>query len=313
MSAAPAPGLHQIPAEVYHADPLPVASLSAGIVDILTRESPLHAWNASPKLNPHFQPEVDSKFDIGAAAHSLLFEGVDRMAVFDPNDYPSKQGGIPKGWTNNAIRAARDAAREAGRIPVLLDDAMALKEMVRAALEAWDSNEDLRGYRLANGKNEWSILWNEGATWCRCKPDHLSEDRRLIVDAKFTDLSANPSVFERQIDRMGYDSRAAFYLRGNAATGGAEDARYVYLIQEVKPPYVASFVALDAAYIDLGKRKVERAIATWRACMVSGKWPGYLNRIHYAAPPSYALVQEEETELRGFEYDPATLFAKEKA
>lgn len=284
------PGLQQIDEAVYRADPCPVASLSAGTVDILTRESPLHAWHAHPKLNQDWKPDVDSKFDIGVASHSLFFEGLNKMEVFDPAEYPNaKGGGVATGWTNKAIRAARDDARARGKIPVLLEQSEAIEDMVHAANLAWANNDDLSGYTISSGKNEWSIIWQDGETWLRCKPDHLSADRRLIVDAKFTDLSANPATFERQIDRMGYDSRAAFYLRGNAATGGPEDARYVYLIQETKPPYAAAFIGLDPAYLELGRRKVEHALAIWRSCMTTGKWPGYVNRIHYAAPPAWAL------------------------
>jgi len=300
------PGLQQIPMAEYQADPAPVPSLSAGIVDILTRESPLHAWFAHPKLNPNYQPDVDSKFDIGTAAHALLFEGTDNCVIVEADD-----------WRTKLARETRDAIRASGKLPLLAKHHAAVEAMVSAAFQAWQTNDDLAGYSLHDGMNEWSILWDEGgvlnqpALWCRCRPDHLSKDRRLIVDAKFTDTSANPFAFERQIDRMGYDSRAAFYLRGNAATGGPEDARYVYLVQEVKPPYAASFIALDPAYLDLGRRKVENAIAIWRSCMASGKWPGYLNRIHYAAPPAYAIAQQEEQEVRGFEADPAVLFGKQ--
>ncbi len=109
---------------------------------------------------------------------------------------------------------------------------------------------------------------------------------------------------------MGYDSRAAFYLRGNAATGGPEDARYVYLIQETKPPYAAAFIGLDPAYMELGRRKVEHAIAIWRSCMATGKWPGYPSRIMWAAPPAYAIAQQEEAEMR--EADPSILFGENK-
>ncbi len=308
-------------------------------MDILTHESPLHAWYASPKLNPEFREEVKEEFDVGQAAHALLFEGVNKMAIFDPADYPNqKGGGFATGWTNKAIREARDAARADGKIPVLKETSIALQAMVAAARQAWEENSDLAGYRLDGGRNEWSIVWferypqrNSNASapvdyrvaptesafslsdvWFRCKPDHLSADRRLIVDAKFTETSANPAAFERQIDRMGYDSRAGFYLRGNAATGGPEEARYVYLVQEQKPPYAAAFISLDPAYLDLGRRKVQRAITTWRSCMTSGEWPGYLPRIHYAAPPAYAIAQQEEQEVRGFEYDPAVLFGGAK-
>lgn len=295
-------GLQQIPQADYLADPCPVASLSAGIVDTLTRESPLHAWHAHPKLNPEWRPEVDSKFDIGTVAHALLFEGMDNCVIVEADD-----------WRTKAAKETRDSIRASGKIPLLMKHHAAVEEMVMAANRAWAHNDDLAGYALSEGMNEWSIVWLDSGYpnfWCRCRPDHLSKDRRLIIDAKFTDASANPQAFERQIDRMGYDSRAAFYLRGNAATGGPEDARYVYLIQEVKPPYAAAFIALDPAYLDLGNRKVDHAIAIWRSCMASGNWPGYQPRIHYAAPPAYALAQQEEQEVRGFEYDPAVLFGE---
>lgn len=281
------PGLQKISSEEYQSDPCDEPSLSAGIVDSLLRESPLHAWYSHPRLNPNFQPDIDSKFDVGTAAHALLFEGLDNAVIVDSLD-----------WRTKAARETRDAIRAAGKLPLLARHHEAVKVMVEAALRAWEGNADLKGYALADGKNEWSIIWQDGETRCRCRPDHLSADRRLMVDAKFTDMSANPATFERQIDRMGYDSRAAFYLRGNEATGGPEDARYVYLIQETQPPYAAAFIGLDPAYLELGHRKVDHAMAIWRACMASGKWPGYVNRIHYAAPPPWAEAAQEELEIR---------------
>jgi hypothetical protein len=324
--AIKSPGLYNIADADYHADPAPAPSLSAGIVEILTRESPLHAWTNHPRLNPAYKEEVKEEFDIGSAAHALLFEGIDNMMVFDPAEYPNaKGGGVATGWTNKAIRAARDEARAQGRIPVLKDTASAIRAMVDSARKAWEENTDLKGYSLDGGKNEWSIIWQESnlyspgpgkpiehrdVIWCRCKPDHLSNDRRVMVDAKFTDLSANPASFEQRIARMGYDCRGAWYARGNAATGGAEDTKYFYMNQEIKPPYATSFCPLAPSYMELGARKVERAIAIWRECMASGKWPAYGNRAFWMEAPAYEIARWEEQELRGIEYDPAKLWEK---
>jgi len=176
------PGLQQIPEATYHADPCPVASLSAGIVDILTRESPLHAWAAHPRLNPDYREEVKEEFDVGQAAHALLFEGVNKMAVFDPADYPNqKGGGVATGWTNKAIREARDAARADGKIPVLKETSIALQAMVEAAKLAWAQNTDLAGYPLDGGMNEWSIIWKDTFTlffWRRTKRGGARNCRR---------------------------------------------------------------------------------------------------------------------------------------
>src|SRR5437879_7472654 len=125
------PGLYNLTSEEYQADPCPTASLSAGIVEILTRESPLHAWHAHPRLNPGYKEEVKTEFDIGQSAHALLFQGIDNMTVFDPAEYPNaKGGGVATGWTNKAIRTARDEARAQGRIPVLKEVSLAIRAMV---------------------------------------------------------------------------------------------------------------------------------------------------------------------------------------
>src|SRR5258708_6783242 len=130
------PGLQQIAEAAYHADPCPVASVSAGIVDILTRESPLHAWYASPKLNPNYVEQVDSKFDIGTAAHALLFEGMDKAVIVEADD-----------WRTKLARETRDAIRASGKLPLLAKHHVTVLEMVEAANAAWEANADLTGYR----------------------------------------------------------------------------------------------------------------------------------------------------------------------
>src|SRR4029077_4574623 len=113
------PGLQHLRSEAYQADPCPVASLSAGIVDLLIRESPLHAWHAHPKLNPDYQPQVDSRFDIGTAAHALLFEGMDNAVIVEADD-----------WRTKAARETGDAIRAAGKLPLLARHHAAVEEMV---------------------------------------------------------------------------------------------------------------------------------------------------------------------------------------
>ena len=40
------PGIHNLSAEVYHADPCVKPSLSSSIANVLLQQSPLHAWMA---------------------------------------------------------------------------------------------------------------------------------------------------------------------------------------------------------------------------------------------------------------------------
>lgn len=279
----------------YTADKVgtPVASLNSSVAKLLITRSPLHAWMAHPRLNPNWKPEPSKEeFDIGTAAHALLLEGVDKMQEFDPAQYPNqKGGGVATGWTNKAIREARDAARAEGKIPVLVEQASAMRAMVETAKTAFAANDDLKGYTIQGegGVSEHTIIWHEGGTYFRARLDRVSTDRKLIVDYKTTDC-AEPNVFLRQIINMGYDIQAAFYLRALQRP----DTKFVFMAQEVEAPYAVSFIGMPPSFVELGKRKVERAIALWRECMASGKWPGYGNRVQWAEPPEWAIAREEE-------------------
>lgn len=275
----------------YIRDPSPVPSLSASIAKILLTRSPIHAWMAHPRLNPNWKQEVKEEFDLGTAAHALLLEGVDKMEVFNPADFPNlKGGGVATGWTNKAIREARDAARAAGKIPVLLDQANALQAMVTEAKRAFSANPDLAGYTLTGegGDSEHPILWHEGETYFRAKLDRVSQDRKLICDYKTTDC-AEPEVFLRQIVNMGYDVQAAMYMR--ALQKQAE--HFVFVVQEVEAPYACSFVGMTPAFLDLGARKLEAAIAIWKQCMATGVWPGYPDRVCYMDAPAWEMAKWE--------------------
>lgn len=286
------PGIYDWSHDDYHADKFaPAPSLAAGIADSLVNQTPLHAWTRHRRLNPAYVEEADSKFDPGTAAHALLLEGEDKMCVIVVDD-----------WRTKAAKEQRDEARANGMVPLLVHQANKVRRMVEAAKAAFNRNADLKGYTLASGQAEKSMLWsedrinptpNQPTIWLRCKPDWFSPDRKLIVDAKFTDTDAGPEPFSRQIMRMAYDLRGAFYLRGNAALGGHPEAKYIFLVQEAKAPYATSFIGLPPAYVELGNQKVERAIEIWRECMRTGKWPGYEDRIYWPDPPAWALGQWE--------------------
>lgn len=279
------PGVYtnkQISHDLYHADPCIVPSLAAGIADALINQSPAHAWTRHRKLNPNYIEKNDSKFDIGTAGHALLLEGIDRMHVCRFDD-----------WRKSDARAMRDDARAQGLVPILAKHEPKVRAMVKAAATKFAACTDLAGYTMDAGMAEHTLIWKEDETWLRCRPDWMSPDRRIMLDAKFTDASANPEAYARMIVSMAYDLRASFYLRGNKATGGHESAVYLFLVQETEPPYATSIIGLPPAFVAMGDDKVERAIALWRRCMASGKWPGYPNRICYVEPPAWAMAQFE--------------------
>ena len=294
-------GVHIMPATEYHADPCDSPSLSSSIARLILTHSPLHGWTAHPRLNPNFVSEEKTTYDLGSASHAMLLEGGAGLEIINPENYRSKPtkanplGNVPAGWTNEAIREARDAARLAGKTPVLPSDMADIEAMVKIARQAIANCSDLSGLTLADGTAEQVLLWQEdGGVWCRARPDWMSHDRRVQISYKSTAASANPNDYVRTGLGIGFDLQNAFYLRGNRATGGPQDGVSLTLVQENSPPYACSWIGLDPAFAALADEKCEEAIELWRRCMAAGRWPGYSPRVHWLEPPAWATSRWEE-------------------
>lgn len=290
--------IDRMSAATYHADPTQAASLSASIGKILLDKSPYHAWLAHPKLNPDYKPDEDPKFDLGTAAHDLILEGgTPRICVINPEDYRSKptkadpEGSIPKGWTNNAIREAREQARANGLTPILPWENATIRTMKEAATRFVAEAEDIAGI-FEIGKPETTLIWQDSGIWCRARLDWLTDDRRVILDYK-SSASAEPGWFSRQIASMKYDFQAAFYLRGLKACGHP-NAQFLFLAQEVEPPHACSLHGIAPSMMQIAEARVQMAIDLWRECLTTGKWPAYDNRIHWSEATAWQMAEFEE-------------------
>ena len=283
---------------------LAMSAVSASLLRTIVAECPRAAWYQS-WLNPKRPTDDGTKAsDAGEIAHGILLEGsYDTVCVIDPEDHPAERtGAIPAGFTNKSIRAARDVAILAGKIPVLKDDFANIEAMVD---EAWRfMSEDVRqaepaiwaAFNEGGGDSELTITWNDGPTACRIRPDRISKDRRLICDYKTTKTSAEPDRWGRtQMVGMGYYTSAAFYHRGIVASCG-ESPAYVFLVQSQDPPYLCSLVGVDPHAMDLGAQKIAYGLALWQACAKSGKWPGYPGRVCYPEIPQWEDSRWEERE-----------------
>lgn len=276
------PGIHTLPAPQYHADPCPRPSLSNSIANILISQSPLHAWHAHSRLNPNYQPDESSRFDLGSAAHQLLLERrSDGIVIVEAAD-----------WRSKAAKELRDQARAEGKFPILAHQYEAADSMVGAALRFIDTTELAGIFTL--GMPEQTIIWNEGSSWCRCRPDLLSPDYRICLDYKTTE-NAEPEAFIRQIGRMSYDLQAEWYTRGIKTVTQVEPV-FVFLAQETTAPYACSLISLSNAYRAVGQQKVERALGLWGRCVETDQWPAYSSRIAYAEPRPWDLAELEESQ-----------------
>lgn len=267
----------------YHADCAPEPSLSSSIAKILVNQSPMHAWFASPRLNPHHRPEESEDFDRGSAAHSLLLEGDDRMVECEFKD-----------WRTNAAKDARDEARAAGKLPMLSKHVGAVRKMVEIAKKYLCESE--LELRIEDCFAERTVIWQAGGIWKRARFDLQVRERPILLDYKSTE-TADPFSFSRQIIAMGYDVQAAHYTEAYETMHAPPEAppvSFVFLVQERSEPFACSLVGVDPMMLDLGQQKCEFASKLWKQCLDSGKWPGYPKQIAWASPPAWALENFEQ-------------------
>lgn len=281
-------GLYQLSHDAYHADPCIVPSLSSSIAAILLEQSPRHAWQAHPRLNPTRAADNREDFDIGSAAHTLMLRDDRSMQIVDADSYRSA-----------AAKQARDAAYAAGLIPVLRPkwpDLQAMVEAGRAQIAA--HRECPHAFEAGHGAPEQTLIWREGDVWCRARLDWLPTDRKLFPDYKTTGGSAAPEPWSRQLFTMGYDVQAAFYRRGIRAVLGVEDPTFVFVVQETKAPFALSVIGMDRASIDFADKRVAEAIETWAWCQKHDRWPGYPARICWAETPGFLEHRQADREVR---------------
>lgn len=291
------PGIHQLKMADYLADPCDLPSLSGGCAHTLLTESPLHAWHKHPRLGA-IGSEPSTASDIGTMAHDLLLGGEGKICEIRPEDYRSKptkdnpEGSIPVGWTNTAIRSARDMARAKGLVPILSADMASVRAMVAAARKFVEGSK-LRDLFL-DGAGELTVIAQDGQTWLRTRPDWLNQTLGVSLSYKTTTGSVAPDKFGRLVDSEGYGFSLMFYERALALVEPRAKVRHIILAQEQRAPYACAFYELSAAKAAIERNQVRRAIALWQRCLESDEWPGYSRDVVSLEPKPWDLAAEEE-------------------
>lgn len=294
------------------ADYLRIPAVSAGLLVTIDQRCPAAAKYES-WLTPKTEDEdATDAMGVGTVLHSLVLEGhADCAAVIDPKDHPNeKGGGIPVGWTNKAMKAAKAAAIAAGKVP-LLPESMRRVETMAAAARAYITTLERtqpalwRAFQPGGGESEVVIVWQErDGTLCKIRPDRISLDRAVMVSLKTTLASAEPEGwFRRQATAMGYPIASAFYRRGLEQALRVE-AEEVWLVQEQDPPFLCSLVGLEPMGLHAAQMRMLRALRTWSACASSGCWPGYPNDVVEVESPPWELARAEEVPAHQIAQDP---------
>lgn len=282
------PGIYDLPAHVYHADPVPGGSLSSSGARKLLRPS-------CPALFRHwldFGQEPQPEFDLGHAAHREVLGVGEPIHVIDAGDYRTKDA-----------RAQRDAAHADGRVPILAHEYERVRAMAAALRE-----HPIAGaiFQPDQGRPEQSIIWTDPRTgvWRRAMLDwlpHPAEGRRLIITDYKTCASAEPDAISRSLHHYGYYQQAAWYLDAVGAAGLAsrDDAAFVLVCQEKTPPYLVTVGQPDPEALAWGDRLNAKAIDTYATCRATGRWPGYAEDVISVSLPTWAVRAHEDALLAG--------------
>ncbi|MER5461616.1 PD-(D/E)XK nuclease-like domain-containing protein [Streptomyces sp. NPDC002668] len=271
-------------ADDYHADRNSVSS--TGLRKLIAPGCP--AQFKYDRDNPQLPKR---EFDLGNAVHTaVLGEGHDIVIV----DFPD--------YKKLDARAERDAAYEAGKVPLLPKEKVQVDAMAEAIRQHADA-----GPLFAPGMGipERSIYWTDPTTGIRCRvrPDWLiiRPDVTVIVDLKTT-TDANPEACSKAIESHSYHQPGALYIDGVQAAGLApEGARFFFAFVSKKPPHLITVRELADQDQDIGRARNEKALRRYADCVANDEWPdwtGPVPTIPQIGMPTWATIRQAEEYLK---------------
>jgi hypothetical protein len=271
------PGVYDIPAEVYHRDPVVGGSLSSTGARLLLPPS-------CPALFRHRQdhPEPHKRaFDFGSAAHAMIL-GIGRpLAVIDADNYLTK-----------AAKTAKRDAYAAEHIPVLAREYAEIQLMADA----------IRAHPIAGalldplgGAGERTLVWQDRTTGVMRRamldwlPQHQRGARLIVPDYK-TALHVDPESLSKEIARHQLYQQGEWYRAGVRALGlgGDLEPAFVFIFQQKTAPYLVTVAELGHDERMWGDRMNRSALDLYRRCSETGRWPGYADDVISLELPVYA-------------------------
>ncbi len=261
------PGFYEIEEADYRADPAPQRSLNKTIAHTLLESCPKTALFAYE----HPGADADTKFDRGTVAHAMLLGKGRSFRVIDAPDYRTK-----------AAQMQRDAYREAGLTPILVDHHATASAMVaeaRRQLDSFDGGEF--AFNPKFGEIELCGLSRDPiGCWGRTLIDFYGSripSGVVCWDYKTTSGSANPALLRPIFNRLGWSFQAAFQERiiVTLKPALAGKIKFRFFVQENEEPYLCSVVEPSSDAMTIAHKMVAAAFAIWKNCLDRNQWPGY--------------------------------------
>jgi hypothetical protein len=294
------PGIYRGVTEAdYRADPCPSPSLTQSLCKILIERSAKHAWTESPRLNPQYEYDSDTKYDIGNVAHRLI---LGRGKEIEVVQFPD--------WRKKEAQEARETAADQGKIAVLEHQFNQATDMVADAWSQLKRHEDHDAF--TGGSGEVMIAWEEDGIWFRSLIDWLHDDLLTVDDYKSTAKSVADHAIGGVAQSAGWEIQAAFIERGLDILDPVNSGRrrFRFIAQETDKPHALNTMHMDEEWMTWGRKKVAAGLAKWEPAIKSNRWSAYGNRPAAPAYPAYQGKSWLERELSGeFENDPSLKMA----
>jgi hypothetical protein len=268
-----APGVYDLPADVYHADPVPAehgGSLSSSGAKLLLPPScpAIYQWSRT-------HPTFSDAFDFGHAAHAKVLGAGAEIVAVDADD-----------WRSKAAREAKDQARAEGKTPLLAKDVAVVDAMAAKLAEHPVASALLDPDHGLPERSLFAQDEESGGVWLRAMLDWLPNPgpgRMIVPDYKTTADVGDPEAFGRTMANFRYHGQAAWYLDLMRTLGLADDAAFVFIVQSKQAPYLVSVIEPDAEAIEIGRA----AINLYAKCTSNNTWPGYDEGVVPASLPGW--------------------------
>lgn len=283
-----APGLYEMEADEYHADPVVGGSLSASGASLLLPPS----CPALYLYNRQHGSKATRALEDGNLAHGVVL-GVGVQPVLIPDDILAKNGAASTTEAKEFI----EAASAKGQIAVKTDRWATITAMADA----------LRRHPFAgrlfqqDGRAEQSMFWRDEQAGIMRRgrldwlPDGPTSSGRLILADYKTARTAHPGDWRKAAADHGYHRQHANYVTGAKALGLANDVAFVFVVQEKTAPYLVSVVELDAEAVALGAAQMDHASRIFARCVETGHWPDYTDgHVVSVSLPTYYLINAEQ-------------------
>lgn len=275
VTAVPGFGLFaDIPEWEYHEDTLPPElgrSLSVSGAKTILRSPAQFVWDRQ-----HGRPDKRT-YDIGHAAH--------RFILGAGNDIHRVHAST---WQTNAAKAEAKAARDADRVPLLVEDYRAALNMAKSV-----KRHPTFGPFFREGDAEVSAYWTDTTTGVTLRARFDWVHPRALIDVK-TAVDASPDGFAKAVANYRYDMQAAHYTEGYEVLTG-RTLPFVFVVVEKTPPHLCAAYVLPVDALERGARDNARARAKFAECESAGEWPGYSTEIQMLDMPAWFYRQERDT------------------